>query len=174
MKYQSTTPISSGWVATRRYGLRPAPGGLALVEDFLNTRASSGGEADLLGDVDSARAWGTQALQLWSAIWNVECGPLHLTTGDVAKLRDLRAALQTVLAGTPLERCLPSASARFTMTSDGRAALMCPESGWRGLWALIMSEIMLSQQADVWQRLKLGRDPYGEAAYYDRRWNSRC
>jgi hypothetical protein len=38
------------WLATGRYGVRPAPNGLALVQDFLNTRASTLTGPDMLCD----------------------------------------------------------------------------------------------------------------------------
>ena len=41
------------WPGTRRYGFRPAPpGGLALVQDFLNTRAHAEEGPDLLDDAE--------------------------------------------------------------------------------------------------------------------------
>jgi hypothetical protein len=42
---------SSAWMANARFGLRPAPGGLALVQDFLNTGARAQRCPDLLADI---------------------------------------------------------------------------------------------------------------------------
>lgn len=159
------------WVATTRYGLRPAPGGLALVEDFLNTRASCLLETDLLDDVESAQARGSKALCAWSTLWNIDTAPLRLTDNDVAELRELRTILETVLTGAPVERSLPGASPQFNLTSDGRATLQGDASGWRGLWASILSEIMLSQHAKTWRRLKLDRDPSCHVVYQYRSWD---
>jgi hypothetical protein len=36
-RLQRETPPLTRWLATTRFGLRPAEGGLALVQDFLNT-----------------------------------------------------------------------------------------------------------------------------------------
>ena len=47
------------WAATARYRLRPAPGGLALVQDLLNTRASEEYGPDLLRDAVECRSLGS-------------------------------------------------------------------------------------------------------------------
>src|SRR5262249_44421504 len=55
------------WPGARRYGFRPAPpGGLALVHDFLNSRAHPEKGPDLIGDGTSARAWAATAIHNWS------------------------------------------------------------------------------------------------------------
>ncbi len=76
------------WVATGRYGVRPAPGGLALVQDFLNTRASAEGP-DLLCDAAHAEAWAASAITAWSAVIGTEYQPLALTDNDAVQLRDV-------------------------------------------------------------------------------------
>lgn len=64
------------WTATGRYDLEPAPGGLAFVQDLLNTiSAGKPREPDLLEDVDGARMWLAQALANWSGEtgWPATC-----------------------------------------------------------------------------------------------------
>jgi hypothetical protein len=61
---QESADSQSSWPATRRYGFRPAPpGGLALVQDFLNTREHAEHGPDLLGDAEHANAWAAYAMR---------------------------------------------------------------------------------------------------------------
>jgi hypothetical protein len=46
---RSHTASRTPWRAIAHHGVRPAPGGLALVHDFLNTRATQENGADPLG-----------------------------------------------------------------------------------------------------------------------------
>ena len=47
----------SEWSASHRYELAPAPGGLGLVQDFLNTVGIQEYGPDLLADTALAQAW---------------------------------------------------------------------------------------------------------------------
>ncbi|NEA04439.1 hypothetical protein G3I28_34855, partial [Streptomyces sp. SID10116] len=58
------------WPATERLGLTPAPGGLALVQDLLNTApADRPDSVDLLADgaLDRAQGWADPAVRGWGA-----------------------------------------------------------------------------------------------------------
>jgi len=50
--------------STERAGLQPAPGGLALVQDLLNTRALGPRGTDLLASAGAARRWLREALDI--------------------------------------------------------------------------------------------------------------
>ena len=77
------------WPGTRRYGFRPAPpGGLALVQDFLNTREHADKGPDLLGDAENANAWAANAIRNWSALRGAQYPTLVLTDDDAARLRE--------------------------------------------------------------------------------------
>jgi hypothetical protein len=91
------------WQGTRRYGFRPAPpGGLALVQDFLNTRKHAKKGPDLLRDAEHASAWAANAIRHWSALRGTRRPKLALTDDDAARLRELRDLLDMVLTGRPI------------------------------------------------------------------------
>src|SRR5262245_16545180 len=92
------------WLATARYRLRPAPGGLALVQDFLNSRASEAHGPDMLRDSASAEVWAAHAVHAWSAHRATHCQPPTLTDHDTIKLRELRSLIEDGLAGVPVGR----------------------------------------------------------------------
>lgn len=85
------------WPATTRFGLRPAAGGLALVQDFLNTGAEQA--RDLLADATHAEDWSTRAARAWSLERDIEAQPPVLADGDAVKLRDLRALIDALVSG---------------------------------------------------------------------------
>src|SRR6185436_19287010 len=98
---QESADSRLSWLATRRYGFRPAPpGGLALVQDFLNTRAHADKGPDLLGDAEHANAWAANAIRNWSALRGTQPTLLVLTDDDAGRLRELRDVLDTVLTGS--------------------------------------------------------------------------
>jgi predicted RNA-binding Zn ribbon-like protein len=159
-------------VATARYRLRPAPGGLALVQDLLNTRAGEEYGPDLLGDSANAQAWAVNAVRAWSAERERSCEPPTLTNHDAHRLRDLRGALERSLAGVPLGRLDSfSSTARFTLTDVADVSWTPRGQGWRWLCGAVLGEILLSRQAGTWQRLKQCRNSGCRAAFYDSSWN---
>jgi len=159
-------------VATARYGLRPAPGGLSLVQDLLNTRASEEHGPDLLGDSAIAQAWAAHAVRAWSGQRGMYCQPPTLTNHDAGKLRDLRNALEHALAGVPLGR-LDSllGTVQFTLVHAAEISWTPRGQGWRWFSGAVLGEILLSRQAGTWQRLKQCRNSACQAAFYDSSWN---
>ncbi|MET8536764.1 ABATE domain-containing protein [Streptomyces sp. NPDC005065] len=90
------------WTATGRYDLEPAPGGLACVQDLLNTiSAGKPHEPDLLKDVDGARTWLAQALANWSGETGRSAPVVETTAGDLQELRDFRHGLPVGPASGP-------------------------------------------------------------------------
>ncbi|MER5688582.1 ABATE domain-containing protein [Streptomyces sp. NPDC002205] len=90
------------WTATGRYDLEPAPGGLAFVQDLLNTiSAGKPREPDLLEDVDGARTWLAQALANWSGETGRPAPVVETTAGDLQELRDFRRDLSVGPASGP-------------------------------------------------------------------------
>jgi hypothetical protein len=160
------------WVATARCRLRPAPGGLALVQDLLNTRASEEYGPDLLRDSSNAEAWAAHAVRAWSAEREMSCLPPALTNHDAGRLQHLRSALDSALAGVPLGPLdsFPS-TVRFTLTDVADISWMPRGDGWRWLCGAVLGEILLSRQAGTWQRLKQCRNSACRAAFYDSSWN---
>jgi predicted RNA-binding Zn ribbon-like protein len=165
-----------------RFGLAPAPGGLRLVQDLVNTAlAERAGvpqagvsQADVLMEPGGARAWLGRALEAWSAATGIPAPAIDLDQSDLEPLRDhrelLRAALRPGSAG-PGEPMSPSreiaARALLTVGADGRVRYEPLESGWRAVRALTSIEILLAQTAGTWPRLKTcAYRPCG-ACFYD-------
>ena len=163
------------WLATRRYGFRPAPpGGLALVQDFLNTRAHADKGPDLLGDAERARAWAANAIRHWSVLRGMQYPLLVLTDDDAAHLRELREVLDMVLNGS---RIMPPqhvlGTAEFTLDVAGEMSWTPTGHGWCWLGSAIIGEVALSQETGTWRRMKQCRNPMCRATFYDSSWNNR-
>src|ERR1700754_2803212 len=113
----------SSWPANDRYGVHPAPGGLALVQDLLNTHAIAGQGADLLTSPDLANDWARSAVRAWSADRELPTHPPILTGRDTVKLRTLREQLVGLLGdrtdGVSATGFSFSAAA-FAISDDGR------------------------------------------------------
>jgi predicted RNA-binding Zn ribbon-like protein len=163
----------SSWSATERYGLNTAPGGLELVQDFLNTRAIAQHGADLVADAAHADAWVTRAVQAWSAERGTDAHPPTLTDDDARKVRALRQTLAGLLAGEPTGgSVIGSSAAAFAISDTGEVRLEPTGRGWHWLSSALWSEVLLSQQTGTWQRLKLCRNPECAVAFYDRSKNN--
>ena len=138
--------LMSSWVATERYGLSVAPGGLALVQNLLNTRAIVDKGADLLSDVSAAQTWVPAAASAWSAGRGHTLRAPTLTESDVARLRDLREMLSSWVGGEPTARTgaispgLPHSLSVTVAKSSGRPPAADgdggpPRCGVRFSWA---------------------------------------
>lgn len=165
--------MSSLWAASDRFGLSTAPGGAALVQDFLNTRAI-GQYPDLLADSTVAQIWANDAARAWCAIRGLDAdGPPVLTEADVTKLRTLRTALARLAGGNGVAGPGPvSVSASFHLSETGDVQLQPTGTGWRWLASALWGEVLLSQRADVWRRLKICRNPKCASVFYDRSKNN--
>jgi hypothetical protein len=163
----------SEWSGTQRYGLTPAPGGLALVQELINTRAITGKGTDLLADGDAASEWLARVLPVWTALRGIDAPRLALTDADAAKLRALRGTLAGLLAarrdGT-VE--VVDATAQLSVSRDGVVQLVPRGRGWRWLSSALWAEVLHAQGAGVWPRLKVCRNPECGSAFYDRSKNS--
>jgi Putative stress-induced transcription regulator len=163
------------WLGTRRYGFRPAPPrGLALVQDFLNTRAHADKGPDLLGDAEHANAWAANAIRNWSELRGTQCPTLALTDDDAARLRELRDFLDMVLTGSrsmPPQRVLGTAG--IALSVAGEISWMPTGHGRRWLASAIMGEVALSQETGTWRRMKQCANPVCRATFYDSSWDNR-
>ncbi|MFG2731567.1 CGNR zinc finger domain-containing protein [Streptomyces canus] len=172
------------WSASARYEVDPAPLGLALVHDLLNTIPAGRPRAsDLLDDLADAQAWLDQALSCWGA---QEAGQaavqVHLTENDLEELRGLRAELRRLLAsphgdGTAgddndVAPAVHVAAAALRMDRSGRVVLEPRGQGWRYVAALVLLEVFQAQQADTWRRLKICRNARCTTAFFDRSRNN--
>jgi hypothetical protein len=137
------------WLGAGRYGVRPAPpGGLALVQDFLNTRAHAEKGPDLLGDAEHARVWAATAARNWSVLRGEHYPTLALTDAAAARLRELRDVLDMMLSGSRIK-----------------------PPRWVG--SAIMGEVVLSQETGTWRRMKQCRNPKCRATFYGSSWDNR-
>jgi len=172
---QESADSKPSWQGTRRYGFRPAPpGGLALVQDFLNTREHAEKGPDLLGDAEHANACAEDAIRNWSALRGTQYPLLILTDDDAARLRELRDVLDMVLTGSrimPPQHVLGTAG--IALGVAGELSWMPTGHGWRWLGSAIMGEVVLGQETGTWRRMKQCRNPLCRATFYDSSWDNR-
>lgn len=161
--------MSSSWVASQRYGCAAAPEGLGLVQDFLNTRAIEGYGPDLLADPGLAGDWARAAVRAWSSVRGVDLAPPELDDADLAKLRAVRTTIEQLVAGEqPNPRGVDGVAASFALSDAGEVRLDPSGSGWRWLASALWGEILLSQQAGTWRRIKRCHNHRCGSTFYDR------
>jgi predicted RNA-binding Zn ribbon-like protein len=172
----AASPDSS---ATGRFGLPPAPGGLRLAQDLVNTSLSAHQgkpELDHLADLPTASAWLQQALAGWSSATGKQAPDISLQSRDLAPLRTLRERLRQSLranaAHVPPTRPTgaddaASSDIRLTLDTNGRIDYRSLASGWRGVAALISIEMLLAQAAGSRPRLKTCALPACGACFHD-------
>jgi predicted RNA-binding Zn ribbon-like protein len=165
--------VSLLWAASERFGISAAPGGTALVQDFLNTKAIEA-HPDLLADPILATAWATRAVDAWSDARGGEPHrPPSLTTADVGKLRALRATLAGLVGDDgDASPVLVRVPATLALTETGDVRLTPAGAGWRWLASALWGEILLSQQAGTWRRLKQCHNADCRSTFYDRSKNN--
>ncbi|WP_018334759.1 CGNR zinc finger domain-containing protein [Actinomycetospora chiangmaiensis] len=163
------------WDTTTRYGCSVADGGLALVQDLLNTIAAGRPrEADLLDAPGTAQEWADAALADHAEGRPV--GGVELDDRGVDELRALRAELRAAVAaggerdGAPAE--VRTSGAVLALRPDGTVDLEPRGQGWRRLVGLVLVEVLEAQRADTWRRLKVCRNDRCGVAFYDRSRNN--
>ncbi|WP_204059379.1 CGNR zinc finger domain-containing protein [Microbispora corallina] len=165
------------WMATERFEARTAPGGLALVQELVNTHAVARHGADLLADLATARHWLRAAAGQWAQAHGLEPPELFLPEKDLDALRELRTTLQEMLVVPSGERftgpfdatgaVLPRARALLVADERGRVAVIPAGTGASWLASAVWSEILLAQHDGAWSHLKLCRGPRCRTAFYD-------
>jgi predicted RNA-binding Zn ribbon-like protein len=163
------------WVATERFQARPAPAGLALVQELVNTHAVYRGGPDLLADLPSARRWLAAAARQWAAVEGLAAPETALSEPGVATLREVRAALEEMLAvpaderpeGPPAGAVRTRAPAELLRDGEGRVGIVPIGTGAGWLESAVWSEVLLAQRSGTWSRLKLCREPGCRSAFYD-------
>jgi CGNR zinc finger len=164
--------MSAVWSASQRYGLAPAPGGLGLVQDFLNTIAIYD-YPDLLADTTLADDWAATAVRTWSALRGVDARPPSLSEADLPKLQALRGTIAKLVAGEPTDgRGTGSISASFALSDAGDVRLEPSGRGWRWLASALWGEILLGQQHGTWRRIKQCHNHHCGSTFYDRSKNN--
>jgi predicted RNA-binding Zn ribbon-like protein len=158
-----------------RFGLAPAPRGLRLVQDLVNTSLaehSDSARPDLLADAGRAAAWLGRALAAWSAATGNPAPPIQLDELDLPALRDHRELLRESLrAAAPGPPAAPSREVTgkvlLAVAPDGTVRYEPFESGWRAVRALTSVEALLAQASGTWPRLKACAYPPCGACFYD-------
>jgi CGNR zinc finger protein len=164
--------MSLAWSASQRYGLAPAPAGLGLVQDFLNTIGIHD-YPDLLATTTRADAWAANALGAWSAVRGIDAQPPSLTEADLARLRSLRGTIAKLVTGEPMEgRGTGAVCASFALSDAGDVRLEPSGAGWRWLASALWGEILLGQQDGTWRRLKQCHNHRCRSTFYDRSKNN--
>ena len=164
--------MSSVWSASQRYRLATAPGGLGLVQDFLNTIGIGDYGPDLLADAGLAQAWADDATRTWSALRGVDAAPPALDEGDLPKLRAVRDTIARLVAGDTDGRGPGSVSAAFALSHTGEVRLEPAGTGWRWLASALWSEILLGQQNGTFRRIKQCHNHSCGSTFYDRSKNN--
>ena len=168
--------MSLAWRASQRYELPPAPGGLGLVQDFLNTTGIEGYGPDLLADAARARDWAAGAVRTWSSVRGLDVEPPPLSDADVSKLRALRETIAGLVAGrSPSGRgagAAAASSASLTLSETGEVRLEPAGTGWRWLASALWGEILLGQRDGTWRRIKRCHNPRCASTFYDRSKNN--
>jgi hypothetical protein len=165
--------LDQPWAATRRHGVSFAPDGLALVQDFLNTRGGDDGP-DLLAVADSATDWASGAFGHWSASRGSESRTLRLTDDDVTRLERLRSALDAELTGAWVDLSHRLTGVTELSLGIDSSSWMPAGDGWRWAYAAILGEVLMARSAGTWKRMKLCRKQLCRVAFYDRTWDNQA
>jgi hypothetical protein len=164
--------MSSEWSASQRYRLASAPGGLGLVQDFLNTIGIGEYGPDLLADSTLAQTWAADATRTWSALRGVDAEPPALHDADLSKLRAVRDTIAKLVAGDPDGLGPGAVSASFSLSDTGEVRLEPSGNGWRWLASALWGEILLGQQNGTWRRIKQCHNHSCGSTFYDRSKNN--
>lgn len=167
------------WPSTSRYSGdgESAPGGLAFVQDLMNTACfGHPPQPDLLDSIESGQAWMDAALELLrdvdpdTRIEQVELDGLALRQ-LVSFRSELRAAISRPLGLYADWRRFAEEPASITLGSDG-ARLHATGQGVAFLRSYVLVQLAVGSIDDRIRRLKLCANPVCRGAFYDRSKNS--
>src|ERR1700753_1849495 len=134
------------WSTTTRYASTVADGGLALVQDLMNTIPAGRPRAtDLLQDVETAPGWAETALADWAEVTGRPAPAVVLDERGLEELQALRADLRGVVGGGEPPESAPelrAASIGLSLAADGQAELTPRGQGWRVLVGQILIEVL--------------------------------
>lgn len=160
-------------MATERFRLSAAPGGLALVQEVLNTRKTAKCGGDLLAEDATGVDWLRMTVRGWAEQLGDTTPPGEPDGGDLAPVRDLRTRLVEAIEarnaspddGGPSVRV----PAELLVSADGGVRLGPPPAASWGEWleSAVWGEVLLAQRGGTWPRLKLCREPLCASAFYD-------
>jgi predicted RNA-binding Zn ribbon-like protein len=169
VEYRSNNPF----FAAEPGGRDAAPGPLALVQAFVNTReAERAWEA--LPDPESLRRWFTDR--------GILAGSGPLSEADVRRAHEAREALRALLAANnggdgrkararaveTLNGVAARAGLGLRFGRDGRAILGPTTGGADGALGEVLAAVHAGMEEGTWGRLKACRNPGCAWAFYDR------
>lgn len=154
-----------------RYVSATAPGGLALVQGLLNTRATASGFPDLLDDESSAEAWLNDGLREWGELTGSTPTRQTVSTRTLAELRELRARVRAYVEGDRIGVRIDQPIA-VVSNADGTLRTQPTGTGIRWVESAVWGAVLMAQDRDTLRRLKLCRNEFCGSAFYDRSKNS--
>ncbi|MFJ8361760.1 CGNR zinc finger domain-containing protein [Streptomyces sp. NPDC093984] len=170
------------WAALARYGVDPAPDGLAFVQEFMDTiAAGKPRREDLLADLSTAQEWLDGALSDWAHATAAAPLAVTLEQDDLDRLRDFREDLRHAAAATSAGEqenggagaaTLPAVPVSMQWDDSGRIQAVPRGSGWRKVASLATVEVFKAQLDGSWCRIKACRNPRCAVAFYDRSRNN--
>jgi CGNR zinc finger/Putative stress-induced transcription regulator len=170
------------WSALARYGVDPAPGGLAFVQEFMSTiAAGKPRQEDLLSELSTAQEWLDNALADWATANATAPFAVTLEQDDLDRLRDFRDDLRRI--ATPVREgaqdsggtdpvALPVVPVSMQWDDSGRVQPVPRGSGWRKVASLTAVEVFKAQLDGSWNRIKTCRNPRCAVAFFDRSRNN--
>ena len=150
-------------------GRAPAPEGLAILQDFLNTTDLEDALDDLT-DIDGLRAWLAER--------DLATADLPIREGDRRRLVSLREALRDIVEGRDhggidpeavrvVDDAAAAATVRITLDRGGDAAMTPAATGLDGFVARLLADIATAQLDGTWDRLKICPRDVCRWAFYD-------
>jgi hypothetical protein len=154
-----------------RYVAVTAPGGLALVQGLLNTRATGSGSPDLLDDAATAQDWLNEGLREWAELTGSDALEHAVTPRSLADLRSLRARVRSYVAGDRAGIRIDQPIA-VVSTAEGMLRTQPTGAGVRWVESAVWGALLMAQDRDTLRRLKLCRNEACGSAFYDRSKNN--
>lgn len=153
---------------SERLGVEPAPAGLCLVQDLVNSDAIPAFDIpDLLADSPSAQRWLTEALRTWSEQTGQPQCELSVGDRDLAPLRRLRTDLRYWLVGGETAALTLPAKAIDVGIDAGYPVYRPHGVGAASVTAMVAMEILLASHAGTIERLKVCANADCGASFYD-------
>ncbi|MFJ4850084.1 MULTISPECIES: CGNR zinc finger domain-containing protein [unclassified Streptomyces] len=168
------------WSASERFEVRPAPGGLFLVQELLNT--APGGRPrnpDLLDTLASAQPWLDGVMDAWAGASGRGRERVALIEGDLDELKRLRTRLRQALSAAGPEAAagagdalLAAEAVTLRLAADATVTVEPRGDGARRVTSAVLAECLVAQTRGVWPRLKICRYGRCAVAFYDHSRNS--
>lgn len=161
--------------ASGRYGTSPAPAGLLLTYELVNTigHPRSPATPDLLAQLESAQPWLDATVSEWCELRGLADPEIDLTAAGLRQLQALRATLRGVLGRGASAQGPGAVAAGIDVTiGSGGVGLAPAGSGTQWVRGAVAIEWVVADQLEGLRRLKLCRNADCGIAFYDRSKNN--